>query len=493
LAEPLSPPAASRGASPLLDALYLLAAVLLTPYFIWRRLVKRKRSAPWRGKLGYVAERRAGVPRVWIHAVSVGEATAAETLVKALRQSRPDLEVVVSTTTTTGQEVAVKRYGPDKVFYYPLDLSCAVKRALDRVKPALLVLMELEVWPNMTAEALRRGIPVVVVNGRVTDRAARRYYRFWFLAGPAFRRVQRWLVQSEEYAERLHALGLDARTIEVSGNLKYDAIDTALDPDARASLRAKLGIAADALVLVGGSTHPSEEAALLAAYKQLRGGPFPALRLVLVPRHPERTPAVEAEIFAAGFSCVRLSALRASEQKGQSSRCTAGVPPARGRLAEREDEGGRDARGTLSSAVLLVDTVGELKGMYKAADVAFVGGSLIPHGGQNVMEPCGLGVPVVHGPHMHNFNEAMEILRSCNGSVEAAPGNLAAALERLLRDRAAAQAMARRAREAFLNQQGASRRAAEYLLAQIRNPLVGQAVSLPSPSQAGQPAPQNDK
>jgi 3-deoxy-D-manno-octulosonic-acid transferase len=427
----------------LLDFLYLAAAVLLTPYFLWRRFVKRKQSASWRSKLGYVGERSGGVPRVWIHAVSVGEAVAAETLVKALRQMRPDLDVVISTTTTTGQEVAVKRYGAEKVFYYPLDLSCAVKRSLNRVKPSLLVLMELEVWPNMTAEAVRRGIPVVVVNGRATERAARRYRRFWFLVGPSFRRVQRWLVQSEEYAARLRDLGVDAQKIEVSGNLKYDALDTALDPDARAGLRAKLGIAPDAPVLVGGSTHPTEETALLAAYKQLRGGQHPELRLILAPRHPERAAAVESEITSAGFPCLRLSTLRASNTQDS-------------------------ALGTQHS-VLLVDTVGELKGMYKAADVAFVGGSLIPHGGQNVMEPCGLGVPVVHGPHMHNFKEALEILRSCNGSVEVARDGLPAAVEQLLRDRAAAQAMAGRAREAFLRQQGAARRAAEYLLEQILN------------------------
>ena len=177
--------------------------------------MRRKQSAPWRCKLGGVPDRPGDVPRIWIHAVSVGEATAAESLVRALRRAKPVLDVVVSTTTTTGQEVAAKRYGADKVFYYPFDLSCAVKRTLERVKPALLVLMELEVWPNMTAEAARRGIPVVVVNGRVTERAARRYRRFWFLVGPSFRRVRRWLAQSEEYAARLRALGLDAERIEV--------------------------------------------------------------------------------------------------------------------------------------------------------------------------------------------------------------------------------------------------------------------------------------
>jgi 3-deoxy-D-manno-octulosonic-acid transferase len=429
----------SRGASMLLDILYLSAAVLLVPYFVYRRLVKRKQSAPWRSKMGHCADRLAGVPRVWIHAVSVGETTAAETLVKALRQARPDLDIVVSTTTTTGQEVAIKRYGADKVFYYPLDLSCAVKRALDRVKPTVLVLMELEVWPNMSAEAVKRGVPIVVVNGRVTERAARRYKRFWCLVGPSFGRVKRWLAQSDEYAARLKDLGVDPQLIEISGNLKYDAVDTADAGVGRAACRTALGIPDGVPVLVGGSTHPTEETALLAAYAKLRQGPCPMLRLILVPRHPERSDDVEKEIAAAGFTCVRLSALRAAQHSALSTQ----------------------------DSVLLVDTVGELKGMYQAADVAFVGGSLIPHGGQNVMEPCGLGVPVVHGPHMHNFNDAMEILRGCSGSVEVSRDDLTAALQKLLCDPAAARQMAARSREAFLKKQGATKRAAEYVLQQI--------------------------
>lgn len=420
----------------LLDCLYLLAGLLLTPYFLFRRFIKGKRSAPLRQRLGHVPERPAA-QRVWIHAVSVGEAAAAETLVMALRARLPQLDLVISTTTTTGQEIAAKKYGADNVFHYPHDLSFAVRRTLDRVKPSLLVLMELEVWPNMTTECARRGIPVVVVNARVTERAARRYQRFWFLVGPAFRRVRRWLAQSEEYAARLKELGVAAERIEITGNMKYDAIDLALPDDAeRARVRESLGISADARVLVGGSTHPGEEAALLAAYAQLRNGACPGLRLILVPRHPERSSAVEAEITAAGFLCQRLSTLEGATQHSAPS---------------------------TQHSVLLVDTVGKLKTMYKAADVAFVGGSLIPRGGQNVMEPCGLGVPVIHGPHMHNFNEAMEILRGCNGSVEVSRETLSAEIEKLLANPASAKAMAARARESFLQRQGATEKAAEYL------------------------------
>jgi 3-deoxy-D-manno-octulosonic-acid transferase len=420
----------------LLDLLYLAAAVVLTPYFLYRRLIRRKGSGPLRERLGFIPDRPAGVKRVWIHAVSVGEAAAAETLVKALKQQDPALDIVISTTTTTGQAVAAKRYGADKVFYYPMDFTCAVKRALDRVKPTVLVLMELEVWPNMTAEAVKRGIPVVVVNGRVSERAGRRYSRFWFLVGPSFRRVTRWLVQSDEYAARLKELGVAPETIEIAGNIKYDAVDVTLKPEERPALRGKLGLPADAPVLVGGSTHPTEEAVLLDACKQLQGGAAPNLRLILVPRHPERAGDVEREIVAAGFSCVRLTALRSQSE-----------------IRDPKSE----------SAVLLVDTVGELKGMFKLADVAFVGGSLIPHGGQNIMEPCGLGIPVVHGPHMHNFNDAMEILRACNGAVQVTRETLAAELARLLADPAAARTMAARARDAFLQRQGATARTVGYL------------------------------
>ncbi|MFH0938014.1 MAG: glycosyltransferase N-terminal domain-containing protein [Planctomycetota bacterium] len=438
----------SRGASIWLDALYLLAAGLLIPYFIYRCLIKKKSSAPLRSKLGYIPERD-NVPRVWIHAVSVGEAPAAETLFKALKRHRPELDVVVSTTTVTGQSVAVKRYGENHSFYYPLDLSCSVKRALDRVKPSALVLMELEIWPNMISEATARDIPVVVVNGRITERSFARYRRFWFLVGNSFRCVQHWLMQSDEYAARLKALGVEPARITIAGNIKYDAVDIEpTDLATRAALRESLGIALDAPVLIGGSTHPTEETALLAAYTYLRNGSAPRLRLILVPRHPERIKDVLAEIAAAGYAAILQSELK---EKGLVA-CLAALSP------EKKD-----------SCVLVINTVGELKSMYRAADAAFIGGSLIPHGGQNIMEPCGLNVPVLHGPYMHNFNDAMSILRACQGAREVTRETLISALEKLLANRQDAAAMAARAREGFLKAQGATEQAAQYVLAQIQN------------------------
>ncbi len=217
------------------DLLYLFLAVLLTPYFIFRR-IKGKKSAPWRDKMAHVSERKSGVRRVWIHAVSVGEANAAETLVKALKVRMPDAEIVMSTTTVTGHAVAEKKYGAENVVYYPHDFSWTVRRFLDRIKPSICVLMELEVWPNMTAEAVARGIPVLVVNGRITERSAKRYKLGWRIIGSSFRRATRWLAQTGEYAQRLKDLGVDPARIEVSGNIKYDAVDTA-PPPARSAAR----------------------------------------------------------------------------------------------------------------------------------------------------------------------------------------------------------------------------------------------------------------
>ena len=433
----------SRGASRLLDLAYFGAAVLLVPYFLWRKLVKRKQSAGLKAKLGNVPARDGERPCVWIHAVSVGEAQAAEPLVKALRASITPLEIIVSTTTVTGQELARKRFGAGNVVYYPHDFSFSVKRFLDRVRPSVIVLMELEVWPNLTAEAGARGIPIIVVNARITERSANRYRKFWFLVGPAFLRVRQWLAQSDEYAWRLNQLGVNPQRIEVCGNIKYDAIKTRLPEAAeKRSRRAALGLPNDATVLIGGSTHPTEETALLRAYTRLRENADANLRLILVPRHPERAAAVLAECQASGLTVLRYTQIR---ERGIEACFTELDPKVRG------------------SYVLLVDAVGELGHMYSVSDLAFVGGSLIPHGGQNVMEPCGLGVPVVHGPHMHNFNEAMTLLRSCNGAKEVTSETLSAELELLLKDKPAARAMAQRAREVFLKQQGGSKKTVDCI------------------------------
>lgn len=441
----MAPEARGPGAARGWDALYAALVLFGLPYFLYRRLVLRKDLEGRREKWGHLPERPPHPRRLWIHTVSVGEALAAQPLARALRERIPGVELVFSTTTQTGQSVARKLYGEASVFYYPLDFSIAVRRSLDRVKPALLVLLELEVWPNLTAEARARGIPVVVVNGRISPRSFRRYLRAAWLLGASFRRVRHWLVQTEEYAQRLRLLGVEERRIEVAGNLKYDDVETRpIGPRERAAARQALGLPEGAQVLLGGSTHPSEEAALLEAYRELRAK-FPGLRLALAPRHPHRLVDVEKEIEAHGFGCLRRSML-----KEQGAAAWARLPEA--------------AR---AAAVVLIDTMGELKQLYRAADVAFVGGSLIPHGGQSVMEPAGLGLPAVYGPHMANFAEAVAILKAADGGVmlERGAADLPAALEKLLADPAAAKALGGRAREAFLKRQGAAARCVEYLSA----------------------------
>ena len=421
------------GASRSWDALYGGLCLAGLPFVLARRFGKDRDG--WREKWGHVAERAPHPQRIWIHAVSVGEAVAARSLVQELQAQCPAAEVVLSTSTRTGQEVARQRYGAERVFYFPYDFSTSVRRSFERVKPSLLVLMELEVWPNVTAEAVARGVPVLVVNGRISERSFGRYRSATWLLGGSFRRVHRWLMQNEEYARRVERLGVEAERVEVAGNVKYDAVDTApLTLQARAEARADLGLSADAPVLMGGSTHPSEETALLDACRQLQER-FPGLRLVLAPRHPERLSEVEREITARGLVCLRRSAQK-----------SAGAPA--------PESSAQDPR---ASAVVLVDTMGELNRLYRAADVAFVGGSLIPHGGQNVMEPAGLGLPAVYGPHMANFAEAVLILKECEGGVQVEDGAaLTVALQNLFSDPRQAQALGQRARAAFLSRQGAT-------------------------------------
>jgi len=418
------------------------------PVLLWRRFVRRKDIEGGREKRGYVQDRAPHPQRIWIHSVSMGEALASGVLVKALRKDLPDAEIVFSTSTQTGQEVVRKNYGAEHCLYYPYDFSTCVKRCLDRVKPVLVVLMELEVWPNLTAECAARGIPVVVVNGRISDKSVGRYRRCAFLLRPSFRRVRRWLMQSEDYAERARAIGVEPARVEVTGNLKYDGVDTrSLTPASRAEACAMLGLPAHARVLLGGSTHPSEELVLLAAYLRL-SEKIKELRLVLVPRHPHRHQPVEQDIVACGLPCVRLSNIKA---QGAAA------------FARLSAE-------SRARAVVLVDTMGELNQLYRAAEVAFVGGSLIAHGGQNVMEPAGMGLPTIYGPHMHNFSEAVEILRGVSGGVMVSTAaEVAVAFETLLTSPDEATALGARAREALLKRQGATATCVEYLKTLVPN------------------------
>lgn len=414
----------------LVDFAYYGGLLLAGPFLLYKVARKRGRRhlAGLPERLGE-CERRAGQrPCIWIHGVSVGEIRAARTLVEAIERDLPEFEVVLSTTTSTGQEVAKRDYPGKRVIYFPIDFSWAVAKVFRAVRPDVVVLVELEIWPNFLQEAHRRRIPVALVNGRISAKSFRGYrlVRGWLF--DPIGKIGQFFVQTQRYAERFAHLGIPQRQIHVTGSVKYDQLQAPEETDP-AAIRADLGVREDDLVLMGGSTHPSEEAALLRAYLALREE-FPRLRLVLVPRHTERTVEVAALVRR------ELPLARRTERKASG---------AREPLAEGE--------------VLLVDTVGELGRLYSCADLVFVGGSLIPHGGQNMLEPVMYGKPTLFGPHWDNFKEPVERLLAAEGAREVKDGGeLLEASRELLRDAEAARAMGERGREAMIAAQGATER-----------------------------------
>lgn len=414
------------------NALDLAYGLPLGAHYAFHRFATGKYGPRTVEKTGRLPRRDGDAPALWMHAVSLGEAIAGGGLLRAFGERWPDWDIRLSTTTATGRAAAERAVGPERVFYYPLDFSWMVRRTFDRIRPSLVVLMELELWPNFLDEASRRGVPVVVANARITERSERRFARVPALAKRWFGRVDHWLAQTDEYAQRLIRLGALPDRVTVAGSLKYDNIPEIPDERAARGLRAlALGDGPGPLI-VAGSTHPGEEEALLDAWTRLRGD-FPGLRMMVMPRHPERWAGVEA--LMARFGPVTR----------------------RSTLAEG---------GAAPTDLILGDSTGELAHWFAAADVAFVGGTLIPHGGQNFMEPCGVGVPTVCGSSLFNFAEAAALLRSVEGMVVVPEGGtLSEAFRDVLTNTDEARAMGARARKALLEKRGATGKTLDVLAA----------------------------
>ena len=400
------------------------------PWWLWRMATTQKYREGLKERLGRVPKRMiaspatAGRPLIWVHAVSVGEVLAVTRLVKTLDAALPEYSVAISTTTRTGQALARERFGVHRVFYCPLDLPWAVRAYLKALAPHMLVLAETEFWPNLLHGCFRRGIPVAVVNARISDRSWPRYKMLRRLWKPLLGRLCCVMAQGETDAERLLAIGCAPERVAVAGNLKFD-VRAAEEAEATRLLKAS---AADLRLIVAGSTLEGEEAALLEAWPRLLIAD-PQLAMVLAPRHPERFAAVAALL----------------ERSGQ--RWT------------RRSEWNREPAGPLEPGkIVLLDTIGELASVYSLASVAFVGGSLVPAGGHNPLEPAQFGVPIVMGPHYANFVAITDSLREHDALLIAARDELAAALGKLLGDRPAAVAMGARAREVFERQAGATER-----------------------------------
>lgn len=360
-----------------------------------------------------------------LQACSVGEVNTVMPLVKGLEQRFPRYPILVTSSTHTGYQHALKVYGEERVTWFPFDTRPAVRHFLGQAIPHVLVLVETELWPNMLREAARANIPVVIVNGRISDRSFTRYRRYTRLMRSMLTGISAAGMQSERHQERLIALGVPPERVSVTGNLKFDAVPTEVPTEVRQRMRRELHIDPDHSVLVFGSTRPGDEQ-LAAACWQVLQEDYPDLHLVVVPRHVERAPEIRA-LF--GEFC----ALRSDLARGQAS----GV--------ER---------------VVIVDTIGELQTVYACATVAVVGGSFNEaYAGQNPLEPAALGVPTVFGPAMGNFLEAAALLVEMQGAVQVRDGDtLCKVLDHLLGNPAERRQLGTRARRGVLKQRGAAER-----------------------------------
>lgn len=475
------------------DLLYLLVLAVLSPWLIWRAIrTGRYRRDLGAKLLGSAPMLRTGGPVAWFHGVSVGEIHLLVTVIAAFRKRRPEFAVVVSSTTDTGLAEARAKFAGCTVLAFPFDFSWAVRNALDAIRPTVVILAESEMWPNFLAAAAERHIPVVVINARMSPRSFARLSRVAGLARSLlFRHVTAFAVQSEDYAARLRQLGVSEGKLTVTGSVKFDGatgdrdtpkareLDRLLRPEAgphpvaarppspsetvlsenggrgskkdnddtpsvlgpplpptpevSASEGEGLGVRAfRGLTLVAGSTHAPEEEIVLRAFAELRPK-HPALRLILVPRHPDRFEEVAKLLEASGVPFARRSRL---------SDPPADPPP-----------------------VLLLDTVGELGAAWSLADVGFTGGSLDgKRGGQSMIEPAGYGVPVVFGPHIWNFRDAAKRLVEVGGAVMVKTAEeLAPALDRLLADRELRARMGHIARQFVLDNQGATEKTLDVI------------------------------
>ncbi|MFT5049793.1 MAG: 3-deoxy-D-manno-octulosonic-acid transferase [Chlamydiales bacterium] len=430
----------------LLHAFYSVIAgvvvVIAAPWWIGRSLTDRHFRAMILGRLTVGLGRlpRTERPRILVHGVSVGEVKAAQPIVRAIQAAHPDAQVVVSATTGTGLEVARKLFADLPVVGFPADFDFLVRRFLRRVQPTCVVLIELEIWPNFLRCANRAGVPVVVANGRITDRSFQRYGIFRSTL-PQFNRISLFCAQDNTYARRFAELAHSTERVVVTGNVKADGLrlgrpwtrdERRAHPTGKAPGQVELlaGVGDSEVVIVAGSTHGDEDVWIASA--ALAGAP--GARLVLAPRHPARARDIVSDLAKLGMRAQLWTVIRSGAEAVDSGR------------------------------PLVVDTIGDLEQFYALADIVFVGGSLVPHGGQNMLEPAGLGRPAVYGPHVANFSHEAALLEQHGASVRVQDrADLARIFAQLVADPARRERMGIAAIQAVETQRGASRLTLEAL------------------------------
>lgn len=424
----------------LLNTAYLVLLLTVSPWLLYTAVRTGKYRQGLAAKLwGRVPRRWGDRPCVWLHAVSVGEVNLLSPLLSRIEREHPDWDCVISTTTRSGFELAKRRYAPRQIFYCPLDFSWAVRRAMRRIRPDLLVLVELELWPNLIRAARQYGANVAVVNGRLSAKSFRGYRRIRPLIAAMLTSIDCICVQNEEYAERFRQLGAPPHAVHVTGSLKFDGAQTDRGNSATCELAALAGISARDVVFLAGSTQHPEESLALDAYRELVDQ-HPQLRLILVPRHAERFDQVAEMLDRSGIQWQRRSRL---------------------------DLEGADPR----ARVLLVDAIGELAAWWGTAQIAFVGGSMGHRGGQNMIEPAAYGAAVAFGPQTHNFRDVVALMLERRAAVVVHNAyDITAFVRQCLENQAYAAELGERARQLIGGQLGAVERTARQVFALVEQP-----------------------
>lgn len=404
-----------------------LGAALTSPYWFIKGIRERKYLVNFRQRLGFcLPAKRQGAKPLWIHAVSVGEVLAAKPLIRSLRSRYPSLPLMVSTVTVTGQNLAEKEFGSNaSVLYFPFDWDFCVRRFLVRISPLAVILLETELWPNFLKNCSEVRIPVFLFNGRISDQSIGRYRRIRWVTSRMLRALDRIGAQTDEDKRRLIELGASEERITVTGNLKYDLTAPPIDPgdELLRMIRARLALSSSTPVVVVGSSMKGEETIFLGAFREARFS-VPDARLILAPRHPERFDEVAGLLASSGLAFCRRSQIGSADQ--------------------------------VRGEVMLLDTIGELHRVYSLATVAVIGGSFLPYGGHNPLEPASLGKAIIFGPEMRNFREIARLFVEVKAARQCAAESLSAALIELLTDEQARSRLGRGALAELRKNHGAT-------------------------------------
>lgn len=418
------------------DLIYLFAVLIISPMVLYRVIRHRRYRTGWGQRLGKITRKNSGKKCIWLHAVSVGEVNAARTIIEELENKFTNFEIVISTTTDTGFARANVLFGTKHtVIYFPLDFSIIMQRAFEKIQPAICLLMELEIWPNFVRIAKQSNIPVVVVNGRISDKSFSRYKKIKPIAKTIFQKLTLILSQTEQYAKRFIEIGCPAEKVVVTGSLKYDTAQITNKVDGSNELASQLKIENERLWLAG-ATGPGEEGIILDIFKDLiKQQKFADLRLVIVPRKPERFDEVAELIRQKGFDFIRYSSVKNTNTPHWEK-----------------------------PSVILGDTMGDLRKFYSLATVIFVGRSLVPMGGSDMAEAAALGKPTIFGPFAFNFKHTVDALVKDNGAIMAKDKqDLFGAIQKCLTDTDFANQIAQNGREVIRKNQGATKKTIDQI------------------------------